>query len=313
MEAEVIYDDVMPGPSNAEDRDEGKVTIRLPTRVKKKRERKQQGCSTAALTVAFALSIVFAIFSTSLLNHFLLSTKMCNGQEKISAFIAEAMQMQFFNLSGQNEALYNEMQDKINSANKRLEQNQALDNEMQDKINSANKRLEQLEFVARVLVHNHHLNISEFLTPINCTLARSHSANLARLSNGKKYYFSNPYTCNWTEANERCKRMGLHLATLKDEADLNATWTEAKKRETEAKKWAFGDWNLSAKNYGTGEKSDYRWHDGSELPQNSTLWRDDANKIKSCAYFYTGNTVKLSGGTCSLKKYFICELPSICY
>ncbi|XP_059477345.1 uncharacterized protein LOC132197805 [Neocloeon triangulifer] len=143
---------------------------------------------------------------------------------------------------------------------------------------------------------------------INCTLAHSYSANLTQLSNGKKYLFSFTNEAAWAVANENCKGMGLHLATPRDHDDLIKIWREAKKRST---RYGDGMW-LSARNYGSGGKYEVRWHDGSELQENSTLWRNEADK-KSCVYFYTYKTEKLNSATCTSETPFICELPSECY
>ncbi|XP_059477344.1 uncharacterized protein LOC132197803 [Neocloeon triangulifer] len=140
---------------------------------------------------------------------------------------------------------------------------------------------------------------------INCTLARSH--NLMQLSNGKKYFFSYPTREYWSVANEKCKEMGLHLATLRDEADLDATWTEANKR-------IHGNWWLSAKNYANQGKYNVRWSDGSELEENSILWSDDVYKLRGCVYFKTSHTKKLKISYYNTNYfYYICELPTECY
>ncbi|XP_059478232.1 C-type lectin domain family 4 member F-like [Neocloeon triangulifer] len=150
--------------------------------------------------------------------------------------------------------------------------------------------------------------VIETLPCYGCAIARS--AYLTELSNGKKYYF-NKTRVNWDEAEERCKGMGLTLATIRDETDLNATWAEAKRREHSQHEFVKGSyWWLSAKDYGKEGKYDVRWQDGSELEQNSPLWRADADKKKGCVYVDTG---KLKGGACSSTIYFICELPSQCY
>ncbi|XP_059476707.1 uncharacterized protein LOC132197433 isoform X2 [Neocloeon triangulifer] len=229
QDAEMIYDDVTPGPSKAEDEGEKVTTIRLPTRVVKKKE---QGCSTPA--VAIALSIVFTIFSFGLLNYFLLSTNMCNVHE------ISAMQKQILDWSSQ------------------IIQNQALHAEYRKQIDSANERLKQV---------------------------------------------------NWTSANKKCKGMGLHLATLTDKADLDTIHAEAIKTIKRQNEF----WWLSAKNYGIGDRLNFHWHDGSELQESSTLWRDEADKLKGCVYFWSGNEKKLNGLNCNENRYFICELPKDCY
>ncbi|XP_059476706.1 uncharacterized protein LOC132197433 isoform X1 [Neocloeon triangulifer] len=276
QDAEMIYDDVTPGPSKAEDEGEKVTTIRLPTRVVKKKE---QGCSTPA--VAIALSIVFTIFSFGLLNYFLLSTNMCNVHE------ISAMQKQILDWSSQ------------------IIQNQALHAEYRKQIDSANERLKQLERV----VNFFGLNISQFISPVNCSLARSQLTNLKELSNGKKYFFSDSSKVNWTSANKKCKGMGLHLATLTDKADLDTIHAEAIKTIKRQNEF----WWLSAKNYGIGDRLNFHWHDGSELQESSTLWRDEADKLKGCVYFWSGNEKKLNGLNCNENRYFICELPKDCY
>ncbi|XP_059476223.1 uncharacterized protein LOC132197148 [Neocloeon triangulifer] len=150
--------------------------------------------------------------------------------------------------------------------------------------------------------------ISE-IAPPNCTLARA--AKLTQLANGKKYFFSDyDYNHeNWNVANETCANMGLHLATVRNQADLNALRAGTKQRRTFNRK----NWWLSAKNYGGGrEKYNIRWHDGSELEQNSPLWSAGARK-KDCVVFQTDSNILMSGYHCSSYHYFICELPTECY
>ncbi|XP_059476946.1 C-type lectin domain family 4 member M-like isoform X2 [Neocloeon triangulifer] len=148
----------------------------------------------------------------------------------------------------------------------------------------------------------------KFNFTVKCSLAGAQSENLTRLSNGKKYFFSDPIQGNWTFADEYCKGMGLHLATIRDQADLDETWSRFQSSFSYPVYW----W-LSAKNYGSGKKSDFRWHDGSKLPLMSNLWRENAKKLKGCVYSSNGGTQNLNDGSCSLNMYFICELPSECY
>ncbi|XP_059478279.1 uncharacterized protein LOC132198325 [Neocloeon triangulifer] len=141
---------------------------------------------------------------------------------------------------------------------------------------------------------------------VQCYIADSHSALSRQLPNRKKYFFSYPTQVNWSVADETCRGMNLHLATIRNETDLKVTWAEAKKMKNGTYWW------LSAKNFGSGKKSDFRWHDGSKLPRNSTLWRGNDKKHKGCVYFSSGSTEKLNDGLCSLNMYFICELPREC-
>ncbi|XP_059476130.1 uncharacterized protein LOC132197091 [Neocloeon triangulifer] len=159
----------------------------------------------------------------------------------------------------------------------------------------------------KIALNNDHFpQVDETLISHQCAIA----PNLTQLPNGKKYFFSDPIYRNWTEADKGCKRMGLHLATPRDEADLNATWVEAKKTKDDVPWW------LSAKNYGNERKYDIRWQDGSELEQNSTLWRAYGDKLTGgCVFFSTDPDLseKLSGRSCRGNRFFICELPSECY
>ncbi|XP_059476290.1 uncharacterized protein LOC132197194 [Neocloeon triangulifer] len=148
----------------------------------------------------------------------------------------------------------------------------------------------------------------DFKISVNCTLASLHVKKLTRLSNGKKYFFSNPATYgNWTFADEKCKEMGLHLATIRNEVDLNAVVLEAKKKKND-----FGCWWLSAKNYGNHISINFLWHDGSELEDSSALWRENANKKECVCSFIADPNKKLQGLPCTLKAFFICEHPAEC-
>ncbi|XP_059478280.1 uncharacterized protein LOC132198326 [Neocloeon triangulifer] len=147
----------------------------------------------------------------------------------------------------------------------------------------------------------------EFQISVNCTLADRHAPKLMQLSNGKKYFFSYPAVYgNWSEADEKCKGMGLHLATIRDEVDLNSIRLEAMK-----KKKNFGWWWLSAKNYGNSIRTHFLWLDGSELEESSALWSANADK-KECVSFIADPNKKLQGSPCTLKAFFICEYPAEC-
>ncbi|XP_059475570.1 uncharacterized protein LOC132196742 [Neocloeon triangulifer] len=312
MDAVVVYDDVKPGPSNAQEHDEGRVTIRL----RKKREvKEQQGCSTLTLSVALALSIVFAVFSTGLLNYFLFSTKVAeeskvmieNLNKSLASQIGSAkvsFEKHLEHAAEQNRVLTQKLQNISEENQKRqIESEKSIQKgeEIKKYVDAIEVKLENVSKSIEIL---HQLD--EIQIFVTCALARS--AKLTQLSNGKRYFFSYATIANWTDAEKRCKGMGLHLATLRNETDLNATWAEAKKRTTSF-------WWLSAKDYGNGEKYDVRWQDGSELEENSNLWRANNVYKTGCVFFYTDNAFskKLNGALCTTKFRFICELPSECY
>ncbi|XP_059476476.1 uncharacterized protein LOC132197293 isoform X2 [Neocloeon triangulifer] len=143
----------------------------------------------------------------------------------------------------------------------------------------------------------------EFKISVNCTLAGLHSPKLKQLANGKKYFFSNQ-TANWTEADEKCKGMGFHLATIRDEADLDATLDEAIKR----KNGTF--WRLSAKKYGRWV---FLYHDGSIVKRDDIdiLYWVKADEL-DCLCLSVGLSTKMAGCKCSSDAHFICEIPSEC-
>ncbi|XP_059476129.1 uncharacterized protein LOC132197089 [Neocloeon triangulifer] len=147
----------------------------------------------------------------------------------------------------------------------------------------------------------------DFKISVNCTLAGWHSSKLMRLSNGKKYFFSNQILDrNWTSANEHCKGMGLHLATIRDKADLDAISAEAVKRSNNS------NWWLSGKSYRDDiKKGYYIWHDGSEFEPNSTWFIENDDKYYDCV-MVDPMFVSLLPFLCSGDMYFICEFPSEC-
>ncbi|XP_059477339.1 uncharacterized protein LOC132197798 isoform X3 [Neocloeon triangulifer] len=142
-----------------------------------------------------------------------------------------------------------------------------------------------------------------------CKLSRT--AELTKLSNGKKYAFSYPehdWELTPADAATKCAEKGLHLATFRDEADLNAVVTAAADRTTYAWRW----W-VSAKNHGSGENYDVRWHDGSVLERKSPLWRFEGGTKEGCVYFHSGNDRRLNWSECRDHNYYVCELPTECY
>ncbi|XP_059470052.1 uncharacterized protein LOC132193417 isoform X2 [Neocloeon triangulifer] len=136
--------------------------------------------------------------------------------------------------------------------------------------------------------------------------------NLTTLPNGKKYFFSYPthlYEANWTQANEICTRqMGMNLATIKDQADFDAIWNEAKTIQNNG-------WWLSARKYTKGDgHTDFYWHDQTLLAEsNHGAWRL-IQPGGECVYIYTPAGVKkFSATVCNTVWYFVCELPADCY
>ncbi|XP_059488488.1 uncharacterized protein LOC132204176 isoform X2 [Neocloeon triangulifer] len=140
-----------------------------------------------------------------------------------------------------------------------------------------------------------------------CDIARSSIFNV--LSNGKKYIFSFPVKVTWSVANKSCDVMGLHLATLRNQNDLDAVYDKI--RETYGKRL---QWWVSGYNFAGDGNFDFRWHDGTYLDENSDLWMMDTKKKGNCVDLWTGNDVnKLYAGICHQPRYFICELPTYCY
>ncbi|XP_059469979.1 uncharacterized protein LOC132193365 isoform X2 [Neocloeon triangulifer] len=132
--------------------------------------------------------------------------------------------------------------------------------------------------------------------------------NLTTLSNGKQYFFSYPtyrHLANWTQANEICThQLGMHLATIKDQTDLNAVWDET----IRLKNWV---WWLSARR--SNLSTDFHWHDGTALEKSSSLFgRKDADG-QCVSINCIHKTKTLSGRNCSFPLFFICEVPEECY
>ncbi|XP_059482435.1 C-type lectin domain family 4 member F-like isoform X2 [Neocloeon triangulifer] len=151
----------------------------------------------------------------------------------------------------------------------------------------------------------HHIQIFQTRFPPHCNLARS--SKLTLLTNGKKYFFSPTFT-NWNSANETCAKMGLHLATIRDQNEALIVATGGKTFYPGNSCW------VSAKNQGRGSEKDFRWSDGTKLALNSPLWMDKADKKKDCVLIYHGwNKGKLNGNICTINQPFICELPNECY
>ncbi|XP_059473823.1 snaclec agglucetin subunit beta-2-like [Neocloeon triangulifer] len=145
----------------------------------------------------------------------------------------------------------------------------------------------------------------KFVLPDKCDLPRS--ANVIALSNGKKYFFSKPSNKNWSLAEESCTKMGLHLATLNSQEDLDVVHEKAQTIEFHASWW------LSAKNRASGRQLDYRWKDGANLTLNSYLWAHNAGKSEDCIQIRTDEAANLYDQNCSYDRYFICEFPTECY
>ncbi|XP_059482434.1 T-cell surface glycoprotein YE1/48-like isoform X1 [Neocloeon triangulifer] len=187
-----------------------------------------------------------------------------------------------------------------------------------DRFNQLQKQNEQtLEYVKQVgkqqnqkldalaNLTEHHIQIFQTRFPPHCNLARS--SKLTLLTNGKKYFFSPTFT-NWNSANETCAKMGLHLATIRDQNEALIVATGGKTFYPGNSCW------VSAKNQGRGSEKDFRWSDGTKLALNSPLWMDKADKKKDCVLIYHGwNKGKLNGNICTINQPFICELPNECY
>ncbi|XP_059470940.1 uncharacterized protein LOC132193959 [Neocloeon triangulifer] len=135
----------------------------------------------------------------------------------------------------------------------------------------------------------------------------SKPANLVELSNGKRYLFSSPTDANWAAANASCTKLGLHLATLKTQVDIDAVFKRAKEINPNYY------WFISAKNFGKDRNPDHRWHDGSKLEENSELWEISTPRTWTCVALHTAYNKKLYGIDCLYSLFYICELPIQCY
>ncbi|XP_059476084.1 uncharacterized protein LOC132197059 isoform X2 [Neocloeon triangulifer] len=260
----------------------------------------------------FVCVLSFVLLATFLLNYFVLSNKLWNFEQRLSGLIEPSLEHNSAKSSERNET------------NERIKESakEALEEivKLARNLNDTNQRLEkfakeasdrQKEILRQNGSETNEANLAvtsaeRGLQKVNFSTNCTQATNLTRLSNGKKYFFSYPNKANWSEADGKCKAMGLHLATIRDEADLNATIAEATKRNQNY------SW-LSGTNYGFGGKYDVRWHDGSELAQNSPLWNADATKLWDCVYSSTVANEKLDGLMCTVIAYYICELPTTCY
>ncbi|XP_059490107.1 C-type lectin domain family 4 member M-like [Neocloeon triangulifer] len=145
----------------------------------------------------------------------------------------------------------------------------------------------------------------EFLNFKKCNKINAKSSSLTTLPNGKKYLFKTERS-NWTDAQKSCKKLGMNLASTKNQDDLNELWNYGK---TQNQHW----WWLSGRDYGSGGIHDYRWIDGTELPENSTMWRSGGNG-NECVYIWAQEPYTINGWGChDTDAYFICEYPPKCY
>ncbi|XP_059486728.1 uncharacterized protein LOC132203175 [Neocloeon triangulifer] len=173
------------------------------------------------------------------------------------------------------------------------------------------EKLEQVENnlkdVAQKMDEIAKLTISENRTKVtksNCDRARL--ANLQNLPNGKKYFFHHT-SFDWFRAHDTCNNMGLRLATLKNQEDIEEVFNAGRNID----KWSI--WWLSAKNQGFGDQMDYRWHDQTILDIDSSLWYSYANKRSDCVHLTHSDNGKLNSLSCSMERSFVCELPTECY
>ncbi|XP_059480661.1 C-type lectin domain family 4 member M-like isoform X2 [Neocloeon triangulifer] len=170
-----------------------------------------------------------------------------------------------------------------------------LRNQEQENLHETNQRLLELPKTTEQETQND--------TSVNCTLARS--TKLKTISNGKKYFFSNPSATVWTDANDWCENRGLHLATLKNQTDLDAVHQRAKNISS------LFSWWVSARNEGSDDEPDYRWRDGSKVEDD--LLALNSNKTSGCFGINTKHNRSLYPVDCNVNLYFICELPIECY
>ncbi|XP_059474332.1 C-type lectin domain family 4 member K-like [Neocloeon triangulifer] len=138
-----------------------------------------------------------------------------------------------------------------------------------------------------------------------CNVARSFTSTL--LSTGKKYLFSLPMKKNWASAKEFCTEKSLHLATIRDQNDAQVVAAAGKRIVSNQ------GWWVSARNQGSGNQTDFQWHDGTQLGSDSPLWTDGDNKAKDCVRIFDWSSGNLNSFECTTDLFFICELPSECY
>ncbi|XP_059471007.1 uncharacterized protein LOC132194000 isoform X2 [Neocloeon triangulifer] len=188
----------------------------------------------------------------------------------------------------------------LKTVNERLDNLENQNNQTLEDVKRQNQKLDELSKIAERLVQLFEEKFSPQESP--CNLSRS--ASLKTLSNGKKYHF-NKTAITWAGANETCSQMGLHMATITNLTDAQVILEEGEK--------SFGghNWWTSATNQAS--EKDFRWHDGTKLDLDSSLWRVNADKTEDCVYIADWVNGKLSTWLCSGKSNLLCELPGKCY
>ncbi|XP_059468797.1 uncharacterized protein LOC132192725 [Neocloeon triangulifer] len=195
----------------------------------------------------------------------------------------------------------------FNEMNQKLKQLTKL---VHDQVEVANQRHNQtLESLAE-----NHKHLEDIETTLRCVKARA-GAGLTLLANGKSYSFQLA-SKNWSSANETCVKQGLQLATIRDEYDLMRVVRQGREVDRDINSW----W-VSAKNSANGDVKDFRWHDGTQLESNSTLWKKDDQANEDCVriYYYLNpynrnsfTNAQLYRHSCTESTYYVCELPSEC-
>ncbi|XP_059487010.1 uncharacterized protein LOC132203331 [Neocloeon triangulifer] len=237
-------------------------------------------------------------------------SKYSKKQEELEKQLVEVTN--FFKKDEQFSVEFNLVRQEINQTNVRLEK-------LQTKIIETLQQEGATHLVERLFENENHTNNTLSLARITQELRQKGKndktnfpcgceAYLRRAGNDKKYYFSHPKFAPtiWAVANETCARLGLHLATHRNNADLWALWDESKKVLGSAHWW------LSAKDLGSAGKPDIHWHDGTKLEVTSPFWYPGASKA-NCGFSVSATTEKLYGEPCTNNKHFICELPAHCY
>ncbi|XP_059489941.1 C-type lectin domain family 4 member K-like isoform X1 [Neocloeon triangulifer] len=141
--------------------------------------------------------------------------------------------------------------------------------------------------------------IEKLKNDLLCTKVRTEN-KLTTMKSGNSYYFHNDSMVNWTEAKKYCEHSGMHLATIKDENELQSFGTT-------------DNFWLSASDMGQSA-GHFLWGDGSELKHISRWWKDgEPNAFgaerETCVSIYKS---KLFDQPCSDKTFFVCQLPDSC-
>ncbi|XP_059489026.1 uncharacterized protein LOC132204506 isoform X2 [Neocloeon triangulifer] len=245
--------------------------------------------STSGLTTTLVIYVIFAVIGTIIMNYYLSTLKICEGDE-----LSQSMTF----MVPENQPL---------AENEILKENATEDSKQKQNELAKNTSPKPDEVVfTKFHTHNqcpeikYHYQEGE----VDCVLALS-AANLKTLSNGKTYSFHET-TVGWDTANDFCTKQGLHLATIENQNDLEAVGAQASDF-TEIIGWWLSAKNVRNKSENCGQ--DFRWHDGTKLDLKSPLWWKSGKQYNNFVYTIYS---KLRSKKSNFKQYFICQLPSKC-